>query len=197
MCQLPILPTAALCFQTDHFVLTLPTSIKSLLSHVVTASSAACHCSAIKCRMSRMVCCKGQTGCTALGVSARDVVQDVHTVLHLLLYQTPPGSDQFALCLNPWPAAQQFSTPWNSTTDYSTSARSSATCNDDIDALHCNAYHTVLQHHVLHSTLLLYPRNHLDLQAIQAFLFLEWPYGSLLRIQLHGSPVYGDQPYNC
>ena len=58
--------------------------------------------------------------------------------------------------------------------DYSTSAsaRSSATCNDDIDALHCNAYHTVLQHHVLHSTTLSYPRNFLDLQATLKLSYL-------------------------
>ena len=57
----------------------------------------------------------------------------------------------------------------NSTTDYSTSASAhgSALCNhyDDIAALHCNAYHIVLHHQVLHSATLFYSWNFLDLQA--------------------------------
>ena len=61
-----------------------------------------------------------------------------------------------------------------STTDYSTSARGSATCNDDIDALHCNAYHTALQHHASHSITLFYPRNF-------------WIY----RPRLISSPIFG------
>ena len=62
--------------------------------------------------------------------------------------------------------------------DYSTSAsaRGSATCNDDIDALHCNAHlmiHTVLQPHLLHSTTLFYPQNFLDSQATPQLSYLQ------------------------
>ena len=75
------------------------------------------------------------------------------------------------LCLNSWPAAQQSAhlEQYNRLQHISFS---SATCDDDTDALHCNAYHTVLQHHVLHSTTLFYPRNFLDLQATLKLSYL-------------------------
>ena len=61
-----------------------------------------------------------------------------------------------------------------STTDYSTSASAhgSATCNDETYALHCNAHHTVLLHHVFHSTTLFYPWNFVNLQATLKLSYL-------------------------
>ena len=78
--------------------------------------------------------------------------EGVYICCYRYKHQTLPASDQSALCLNSWPAAQR-SAHLNSTTDYSTSASAhgSATRYDDIDALHCNAYHIVLQHHVFGS----------------------------------------------